>query len=71
MSIETIQALLYRTGIVGRRGCVLVTFDPFAFWAEACGSMGLPCIFYVAREPPEFVENKVAELIEKHKRVPA
>ena len=33
--------------------------------------MGLPCVFYVSRETPEFVENKVAELIEKHKRVPA
>lgn len=58
-SIETLKALLYRSGVVAAPGVVVVAFDPFAAWAEACALVGLPCVLYVTDTPTDHIRTRV------------
>lgn len=57
--VPALVGALYRSGAVKNGGLVIVLDDPFGAWAEACATVGLPCMAYVGREPTAHIKDRM------------
>ncbi|CAM9415908.1 unnamed protein product [Ectocarpus fasciculatus] len=57
-SVDTLMALLYRSGAVAKGGIVVITCDPYGSWTEACAKAGLTCAAFVSESlPPAMIDG--------------
>lgn len=56
------MSVIYRTGATTITGQMVVSFDPYAGWAEAAVATGMPCVTWVGPAPPSCVLDGVAKL---------
>lgn len=58
-SVETLEALLCRSGATLTKGVVIIASDPFGAWAEACARLQLSCVVFVGAKPTVDVRRQV------------
>ena len=64
-SVETLEALLCRSGATLTKGVVVIASDPFGAWTEACARLRLSCVAFVGAKPTVDVRRQVETMWRK------